>query len=172
MRSRAALVLALGVVLLLAGIAVYLTFPATGTLVVQVRDAPSDFSHVLVTFSEVRVHPADAADESDWVNVTLASASIDFMSLGNLTKVLGLDQIPAGKYTQIRIVVSAVTATTDGGQSVAMIVPDGILKTTTSFDLAAGGVTTITVDFDLAHSMYEAGGVWIFTPVIGSVQVG
>ncbi len=164
-------VLVVGIGLILAGTLTYLAIPAEGTLSILVRDAPADFSHVNVTFSEVRVHRADAGNESGWISLTLETATIDFMSLGNLTKVLALDKVPAGKYTQIRIVVASASGTMRGGTFVAMTVPDGILKTDTPFDLRAGGVTTVTLDFDLAHSIHLADGSWIFKPVLGSVIV-
>ncbi len=169
--ARVLLVLALGVVLVVAGTLYYLAAPASGTLVIQVRDAPMDFSHLLVTFSEVRVHPANVENASRWLNLSLAATTIDFMNLANLTKVLALDRVAAGKYTQIRIVVTSASGTMMGGNSVPMTVPDGILKTDTPFDLKAGGVTTVTLDFDLAHSIHQAGGSWVFMPVLGSVVV-
>ncbi len=170
--ARLLVVLAVGILLILAGALYYLSIPAVGTLSIQVRDAPTDFSHVIVTFSEVRVHLANAGSESGWLNLSLASSTIDFMNLGNLTKVLALDRVPAGMYTQIRIVVASASGTMVGGTSVTMVVPDGILKTDTPFDLKAGGVTTVTLDFDLAHSVHQAGGSWVFIPVLGSVVVG
>jgi len=168
---RVLLVLALGIVLVLVGTLYYLSVPASGTLVIQVRDAPTDFSHLLVTFSEVRVHPANAGNESQWLNLSLAVSTIDFMNLGNLTKVLALNKVPAGKYTQIRIVVTSASGTMMGGASVPMTVAGGILETNTPFDLKAGGVTTVTLDFDLAQSIHQASGSWVFMPVLGSVVV-
>jgi len=170
-RARTLAVFALGALLLAGGTAYYLTAYASGTLVILVRDAPADWSRVLVTFSEVRVHRADAANESGWVNLSIREGAIDFLALGNLTKVLAMDRIPAGKYTQIRIVVASVTGTLSGGSSVNLIVPDGILKTEQPFELKPGGTTTITFDFDLAHSIHQAGDQWYFVPVLGSVLV-
>lgn len=171
MDRRVLAVWGLGIALVVAGTAAYLTFPASGTLVVQVRDALGSFSHLYVTFSEVRVHPADAANDSGWRLVNLTVSTIDFAALGNLTKVLGLDRLPAGKYTQIRIVVSAASGTLVSGASVPVFVADNLVKTTTPFDLARGGTTTVTLDFDLAHSVTWSRGTWMFKPVLGPVVV-
>ena len=168
---RVGLVLALGLGLILAGALYYLSIPAVGTLTIEVRDAPTEFTRVIVTFSEVRIHRADAGNESGWLNLSLVTSTIDFMSLGNLTEVLALDRVPAGQYTQIRIVVSSASGTMIGGASVSMRVPDGILRTDTPFELKAGGATTVTLDFDLSHSIQQAGGSWTFIPVLGSVLV-
>lgn len=161
----------LGVGLVAAGTAAYLAFPASGTLVVQVRDAVGSFSHLYVTFSQVQVHPAGAANDSGWERVNLSASMIDFAALGNLTKLLGMDRLPAGRYTQIRIIVSGASGTLVGGASVSLVVPDGIVKTTTPFELARGGTTTVTLDFDLARSVVLNGGSWTFKPVLGPVVV-
>jgi hypothetical protein len=164
-------VLALGVVLILIGIVYYLAVPASGTIVIQVRDAPTDFSHVVVAFSGVQVHRADGGSESGWLNLSLASSAIDLMNLRDVTKPLALGQVPAGKYDQVRIVVASASGTMSDGASVAMAVLDGVLKADTFIELGPGGVTTVTLDFDLAHSIRLTGGSWTFMPVVAPVVV-
>lgn len=168
---RVALALVVGGLLILAGIA-YLGTLSTGTVVVFVRDAPSNWSRLDVTFSEVAFHRADAGNESGWVPLQLATTTIDFMKLGNLTKLLAMDRIPAGMYTQLRIIVSSVFGTMTGGSPLAFVVPDGILKTARPFEVKGGATATVTLDFDLARSIHPDGETWIFTPVLGSVVVG
>ncbi len=118
------------------------------------------------------IHAANGTNESGWISLKVTSASIDFVALGNLTKVLALDEVAAGKYTQIRIVVTRVAGVTAGGVPVNMTIPDqGILKTATPFTLPAGGSATITLEFDLADSIHLVGGDWFFKPVLGAIQV-
>jgi len=143
---------------------------STGTLVVQVRDSPEAWSRLDVTFAQVAVHRAEAGNESGWVNMTLTQRTIDFIELGNLTKVLALDRVPAGRYTQLRIIVSSVVGTT-GGMTTSLQVPDGILKTARPFDVPGGGTATVTLDFDLAHSIHADADGWIFTPVLGALII-
>src|SRR2546428_6333138 len=92
--------------LLVAGLA-YLGSSASGTLCIYVRDAPADWKHLTVTFSDIQVHRAAAGNASDWTSLPLSSPTIDFMALGNLTKLLALDRAAAGKYTQLRLLVDA-----------------------------------------------------------------
>ena len=172
MRARAAMVLALGFVLIASGVAYYLSTTATGTLVVRVRDAPATWSHVVVTFSEVSVHPADTPNGSDWVDVALQTSQVDFLALGNLTTLLALDRVAPGTYTQVRIFVSSARGVLASGTPVVMSVPDGVLKTTTPFTLQGGATTTVTLDFNLAQSIIQAGAAWVFTPVLGPIEVG
>lgn len=160
-----------GLVLVLAGVVWYAGTVSSGTLRILVKDAPADWAHVNVTFSEVRVHRANASEDSGWHSLSLETTTIDFIELGNLTRLLALDRIPAGKYTQIRIVVAKVEGTFVGGGPVSLSVPDGILKTTTPFDLPGGGEATVTLDFDLSRSLVENANGWTFKPVLGSIQV-
>jgi hypothetical protein len=164
-------VVIVGLVLVSAGVAVYVASTASGTLVIRVRDAPADWAHVTVTFSQVSVHPASADNASGWIPLSLAETRIDFLALGNLTKLLALDRVASGMYTQIRIIVESVEGVPASGAPVMMSVPDGILKTATPFTLRGGGTTTVTLDLDLARSIQQANGVWIFTPVLGQIDV-
>lgn len=171
MRARVLLGMAIGLVLISAGFAFYLNSTATGTLAIQVRDAPASWAAVTVTFSEVRAYPAGAGNGSGWIRLNLTETRIDFLALGNLTKLLALNRLAPGMYTQIRIVVSSVVGLLPSGSPVAMTVPDGILKTTTPFAIRGGGTTTVTIDLDLAKSIVQSNGQWIFSPVLGQVSV-
>lgn len=170
-RARVVLVVTLGLVMIVAGFASYLASTATGTLAIQMHDAPAAWSHVTVTFSQVAVHPANAANDSGWILLNLTETQIDFLALGNLSKLLALDRVAPGTYTQIRIIVTSVQGVLSDGAPVSMTVPDGIMKTTTPFTLRGGGTTTVTLDLDLARSIHEAYGIWIFAPVLGPVDV-
>src|SRR5213080_4007030 len=94
-----------------------------------------------------------------------------FRGPANLTRLLALDRAPAGKYTQLRLVVNSVEGILSDGTPVTLIVPSGELKTTTPFDVPGSGAVRVTLDFDLASSIHAAGGQWIFRPVLGSIQI-
>jgi hypothetical protein len=170
MKPRIGFAIAASALIALASVA-YVGTLASGTIIVVVRDAPVEWDQLHVRFSDVQVHRADAGEESGWVSLPLTSPSIDFMALGDLGEQLALDRAPAGKYTQIRIVVGSVEGVLADGTSVQLTVPDGVLKTVTPFTLAGGGSTTITLDFDLDRSIHPAGDAWIFIPVLGAVQI-
>jgi len=156
--------------LLIGGLAV-LGSVSSGTIYVYVRDAPAEWRQLNVVFSDIQVHRANAGNESGWIHLPLSSPTIDFVALGDLSKLLALDRAPAGKYTQLRLVVNSVDGILNDGTPVALIVPSGELKTTTPFDLPGSGAVTVTLDFDLASSIHSAGGKWIFRPVLGSIQI-
>ena len=169
MQSRRSLALAVAGLLAIGGIA-YLSTLASGTITIEVWDAPFGWDRLTVVFSDIQVHRAGAENESGWSSLPLSTTEVDFMALGNLTRILALDRAPAGKYTQIRIVVNSVTGVMNG-TSVELIVPDHELKIITPFDLPGGGSITVTLDFDLASSIHAAGDKWIFRPVLGEIVI-
>jgi Domain of unknown function (DUF4382) len=169
-RPRTVFAMAVTGLLLIAGLA-FLGSITSGTLYVYVRDAPADWKHLNVVFSDIQVHRADAGNDSGWIHLPLSSPNIDFVALGNLTRLLALDRAPAGMYTQLRLVVNSVDGVLNNGTPVSFEVPSGELKTTTPFDVPGSGVVSVTLDLDLASSIHSADGTWIFRPVLGSIQI-
>ena len=147
-----------------------LTQPATGTMSIYFKDDPIAWKHVNITFSEVRVHQASAANDSGWQTVSIKNGLIDLASLTNVSELLASSAIPAGKYTQIRIVVSTATGMMLNGTHVTFTVPFGELKTTHPFELTAGGTKRLTLEIDLEHSIVHNASGWIFTSVLGAIS--
>jgi Domain of unknown function (DUF4382) len=156
--------------LVIAGLA-YIGSFAAGTISIYVRDAPVNWKQLNVVFSDIQIHRAAAGNDSDWTSLPLSSPTIDFVALGNLTKLLALDRAAAGKYTQLRLVVDSVSGILANGTHVTLTVPDHVLKTTLPFNIPGSGSVSVTLDFDLASSIHAADGQWIFRPVLGSIQV-
>src|SRR2546429_7799850 len=107
MRPRTVFAMAVAGLLSIGGIA-FLGSVSSGTLYVYVRDAPAEWRQLNVVFSDIQVHRANAGNESGWIHLPLSSPTIDFVALANLTRLLALDRAPAGKYTQLRLVVNSV----------------------------------------------------------------
>jgi len=171
--------------------------PAMSALTVMLKDSPfSDAKSLLVTFSEVEVH----ASGGDWVTVPFAggasSRTCDLKKLETAQDVLGVGPLPAGHYTQLRLVVSSATIYFDNasagpacapsiaapaGANAPVDIPSGELKLNREFDLASAGGTTMLLDFDGDQSVKLTGsgngngrgnsGKYMMTPVIGIVSV-
>src|SRR3989442_11365851 len=118
--------------LLVAGIAC-LGSSGSGTLYIYVRDAPADWKHLTVTFSGIQVHRAAAGNASGWTSLPLSSPTIDFVALGNLTKLLALDRAAAGQYTQLRLVRDGADCVLSDGTPITPILPDCVLQTVPPF---------------------------------------
>jgi len=162
---------------------------ADGTLRVALTDAPScGYDHVWVTVERVRVHQSATArdEEGGWSEVTLAAPKrIDLLSLANgVLEELGTAPVPAGRYTQVRLVLAsnggsgssalANAVHPTGGAETALTTPSATqsgLKLKANFDVAAGQVADLVLDFDACRSVVKAGnsGQYILKPVIAVV---
>lgn len=139
----------------------------TGKLSLAVTDAPVDgVTSVVVTFTGVELQPKGGSR----VDVTYdAPRQIDLLALqGGLSAPLldGMD-VPAGEYTWIRLKVGASAGTTesfvrlDDGTTRSLSIPSGAesgLKLFGGVAVAAGGISSFTVDFDLRRSLRDPVG--------------
>ncbi len=160
----------------------------TGTLTVNLTDSPfNEAKAVLVTFSEVQVHHTT----NGWVTVPFTtgnSRTCDLKKLvGGANDVLGTALLPAGHYTQIRLVVTQSALyfdNTAGGSSCGSFIDtpmganapleisSGEIKLNREFDLAAGGVKSILLDLDGDKSIHQTGSNrYMMNPVISIVSV-
>jgi hypothetical protein len=118
-------------------------------------------------------HPVDAgAPERDghWISLSDACHTYDLLALRNgISAELGLQALPAGSYGQIRLLLSEASIVVDG-QTSPLSIPSGMqsgIKVGHGFELHAGSLTTLALDFDAARSIHEAPGRgYIMRPVI------
>jgi len=124
----------------------------------SLTDAPScGYDHVYLTVDRVRVHKNSTAVDADsgWSEVKLTSPRrIDLLGLTNgVLDDLGQTPLPAGKYTQMRLLLAPNTGsganalanaiTPTGGAEVALTTPSGQqsgIKLNVDMDVAAGTV--------------------------------
>jgi hypothetical protein len=169
------LVIGVAVIVALAALGAYLIVNNSskmGTVSIYVKDLPDEWSHVNVTFSEVKIHEASAGNESGWHTLELQNQTIDLASLVNVSKLLASGNVSVGKYTQIRLVVVSVTGVMTNGTHVNFTVPSGELKTTHPFNVTEDQTQALVLDIDLSQSIVHNSSGWIFTPVVGSITEG
>ena len=156
---------------------------ATGTLGVNLTDAPAEFDAVFVTVDRVAVHRADDTNDSNesqsgWITVAQPHGTYDLLTLrdGNLSE-LGITTIPATKYTQMRLYLSSESNDSVlypygnyvviGGVPYEMTVPSMVIKENNNFVMAPDGNMTMTIDFDANASVHATGGGdWMLKPVL------
>ena len=158
----------------------------TGTLRLALTDAPAcGFDRVDVTVEKVRVHKSDSANEGDagWSEVVLQPAKrVDLLSLTNgALAELGQTPLPAGKYTQMRFVLSpnnaanplANSVTPTGGDETAVSTPSGAqsgLKMNVDIEVEANKVADFALDFDTCRSFVRLGNSgYLLKPVIAVI---
>lgn len=160
-----------------------------GTLRVSLTDAPAcGYDAVYVTVDRVRVHQSDTAADSDggWHELVLAQPRrVDLLSLTNgVLEDLGSTTLPAGQYTQVRLVLADNSATAPmansvvptGAAEVALDTPSAQqsgLKIKTNFTVAPTQVADLVLDFDACKSVVKRGnsGRYNLKPVLSAIPV-
>lgn len=155
-----------------------------GNLSVSMTDGPAcGFDSVNVTVSKVRVNQSATASDTDsgWQDITLSPAKkIDLLSLRNgILMALGQTTLPAGHYTQIRLVLADNTSTplansvvaSGSTTEVALDTPSAIqsgIKLNNEFDVAANATADLVLDFDACKSIVSQGNSsrYLLKPVI------
>jgi hypothetical protein len=112
--------------------------------------------------------------EGEWIDIPLTGDNpFELLALKEqgVDSLLGWADVPAGKYTQIRMTIEEVTVIfddgTEEGRPETAELPSGKLKLIQPFDLVDGETTIITLDFLADKSVNVTGqGDVIFKPVI------
>lgn len=158
---------------------------ASGTLRIALTDAPAcGFDHVYVTVERVRVHQTSSANDNDagWSEIVLNPAQrIDLLGLTNgVLAELGQTLLPAGQYTQVRLVLSpngggipANAVVPTGGTETALDTPSATqsgLKLIHGFTVQPNTLTDLVLDFDACRSIVRKGnGGFNLKPVIAVI---
>ena len=148
----------------------------TSYTTVLISDAPSEnFSHINVTFSQVKIHRSGNDNDSGWISFDTNITTVDMIYLHeqNLSEVIGVQNLTAGNYSKLWIVVDGATGVLkDSGEEIVFDVPSGDLKIQQPFVIKPGN-TTIDVEIDLDKSVLYVpqGGVYKLLPVISKVEV-
>jgi len=160
------------------------TSAGAGTLRLALTDAPAcGYEQVNVTIERVRVHASSTAGDGDggWFEIVLTPPKrVDLLTLTNgVLEELGSTSLPAGRYTQMRLVLAANTSAAGMANSVvpagaterALQTPSGQqtgLKMNVNIDVAAGQLADFVIDFDACRSVVRAGqsGRHLLKPVL------
>lgn len=147
----------------------------TGTLVLQITDAPGDLNitEALVTMSEVRVHYAGIDENGtlgEWITIVDEPQTFDLIALQNVTELFGEANLSAGWYTQIRLHVDQALVTIDGEQY-DLRIPSKKVKLIKPWKIEDNETLILTLDFDVQKSVHQTGnGKYVLRPTIKVVQ--
>jgi hypothetical protein len=151
--------------------------PAEGSLRVALTDAPAcGFDQVNVTVERVRVHRSESAGPNDggWIDLPVNPArKINLLALSNgVLEELGQTALPAGHYTQLRLVLTAGgnSVVPTGGAEQPLLTPSAVqsgIKLIHPFTVGADQLVDLVLDFDACKSVVQLGnGGYLLKPVI------
>lgn len=105
-----------------------------------------------------RVPQSQPQGSDTWIKINFTgSRTFDLLKIKGLDELFAAGEVPAGKYTQVRLIIdSASVGFSDNTTEVATI-PSGEVKFVNSFDVIAGKTTVLKFDFDAEKSVNVTG---------------
>jgi hypothetical protein len=163
----------------------------TGTVRVSLTDAPrcrvgnEDLDKVFVTVEQVRIHqsPDDSPSSGRWYDIDVRPAKkINLLDLTNgRLEELGTVPLPAGTYSQVRLVLSPnrgaampANSVVEAGSTIELPLqtPSAAqsgLKLIRPFTVAANTTVDLVIDFDACRSIVLRGnGTYLLKPVLSA----
>lgn len=141
---------------------------------VWLTDAPGDFEAVYIDIQGVEIHTSEGNDEKGWQALDVQEGVYDLLQLTNgLDTLLGEIEIPAGKVSQIRLILGTENSIKIGGEMLDLATPSAEqsgLKLQIHESFAAGITYKILLDFDVARSIVLTGNeTFKLKPVIRTI---
>jgi len=158
--------------------------PGKGILKIYLTDAPGDYLEVNIIISKIEGHIAgDGEEEEDkgsWEPLKEWNGGfpVDLTELIDVSILLASLELEPNKYTQLRLFLngeaSLVLEGEEGPDGPTVTVPLEIpssantgIKLNRPFEIVAGSITKLTIDFDAEKSVIETGnGKYKMKPVI------
>lgn len=146
----------------------------TARVTVRMTDAPGDYDAVFVDVADVMIKAdGTAGEEEGWTSLGNVQTGVyDLLELtGGVTQLLAEAEIPAGHYSQIRLVLGNNNSVIYNGESQSLSTPSAQqsgLKLQLNQELEAGEQYEFLMDFDVDESIVTAGSAGGFNlkPVI------
>ncbi len=145
---------------------------SSGTMSVHLVDGPiSGYQHIYVNIQTLEINGPNG-----WVTLSTPGKTYDLLALtGGVSATLASGAtLPVGHYEQMRLILgSGNTVALSDGTTQPLTVPSGLqtgIKFPLSFDVQAGTMEDVFIDFDAAHSIQvvQAGnsGQYILRPTV------
>lgn len=144
-------------------------------LEIRLTDAPGDYEEVNIDIQEIKVHVDDGEQSSGWKSLDVNAGIYNLLQLTNgLDTLLGSIELPAGKISQVRLVLGNNNTIKVDGQTYDLKTPSAQqsgLKINVHATLVEGITYTVLLDFDVARSVVKAGasGKYNLKPVIRAI---
>lgn len=141
---------------------------------VYLTDAPGDYEKLNINIQDVQIHSEPTDNGNGWISLNVEKGIHNLLDLtnGKDTLLANLD-LPAGRISQIRLVLGNNNTVVIDGKEIALNTPSAQqsgLKIQIQQSLTAGVTYKILLDFDVARSVVQTGnGKFNLKPVIRGV---
>jgi Domain of unknown function (DUF4382)/Carboxypeptidase regulatory-like domain len=142
---------------------------------VRLTDAPGDYEAVNIDIQGLEVHTEGGGSESGWKSLEIEKGVYNMLEFTNgIDTLLGSALLPAGKISQIRLVLGDHNSIQVDGSESSLSTPSAQqsgLKLNLHAELKEGVTYKILLDFDVARSIVKKGnGGYSLKPVIRTIS--
>lgn len=142
---------------------------------VRLTDAPGDYEEVNIDIQGVEIHSSEGNSNSGWQSLDIQAGVYNLLELTNgLDTLLGSIELPAGRISQIRLVLGDNNSIKVDGETFDLSTPSAQqsgLKLNLQANLVEGLTYKVLLDFDVAKSIVQTGnGAYKLKPVIRAIS--
>ncbi len=139
--------------------------PETGSLSVNLTDAPAPYERVDVDIASIEVHRS-SDPESVWSPLSSGPSRVNLLTLRNGAELpFGAAKVPAGHYDAFRVRVDGA-AITLAGVTTQLPLERSVAVVRYAFQVATYDDTQVLLDFDALGSVKDQGGKLSFSPEV------
>ncbi|HKJ30937.1 MAG TPA: DUF4382 domain-containing protein [Balneolales bacterium] len=150
-----------------------------GKLNVHMTDSPAaNIQALTVNIVKIEAHKNGADSTSGWQVISDSSETVNILNLTNgKTRLIGSQNLDAGTYSQIRLILGSNNTVTVSGQKFPITIPSGSqtgIKINANMTVKAGESFNLLLDFNAAQSVHMTGfgnGRFMLKPVIHAVNM-
>ncbi len=138
-----------------------------GNIEVKLTDAPANYQHVNVDIQQVSVHMSGGS----WIDLPTHTGVYDLLVLQNGidTALVNTTQLPAGKITQMRLILGTNNTIMADSVMYNLTVPSGSetgIKLVGNINVVPNQTLVVTLDFNANASVVLSGTTYQLKPVI------
>ena len=143
-------------------------------LEIRLTDAPGDYEAVYVDIQGVEIHADEGNNSNGWKSLEVQEGRYNLLEFTNgIDTLLATAVLPAGRISQIRLILGDDNALKIDGQEKGLTTPSAQhsgLKLNVHAELTEGITYKILLDFDAARSIVKTGsGAYNLKPVIRTI---
>jgi Domain of unknown function (DUF4382) len=143
-----------------------------GGITVRLTDAPGNYQQVNVDIQKVSIHLVPNSGKADWIDLNTKSGVYNLLKLQNGidTSIVDTTKLPAGKITQMRLILGSNNSVMADSVIYKLTIPSGSqtgIKLIGNMAVDPNKMLNVLIDFDANKSIVLNGnGVYHMKPTV------